>query len=64
MVSVSPLESLIGEANPLPLPLPGGCRPDFSTAGLRAEAPSHGPGGGREALRIGLMEQKLETGAR
>lgn len=42
----------------------GAARPDFCTAALRAEAPPHGPGGGREALRIGLMEQKPETGAR
>lgn len=60
----SPLESQIREEHFRPCPYQGALQTDFCSAGLRAEASPHQPGGGREAWRIGLMEQELETGAR
>ena len=61
--SVSCLESQIREEHCCPCPYKGASQPDFCTVGLRAEAAPHRPGGGREAWRIGLLEQELETGA-
>lgn len=60
---VSCLGSQVREECCCPCPYQGASKPDFCTVGLRVEAPPHRPGGGREARRIGLLEQELETGA-